>query len=236
MSALSCQKLAVGRRGAPIWTSRGTQPGFFTSAHGNGDERSLDLSTGRRSRLGAERASLNTPSRSRPCAGRSRRSGRRARGRCGSPGSRRSCRGARTRRCPLASSARRTSAEISDSSATEPPPFGRLAGRLGRAEVPEPRRIAGLLHVHAEVDHVADHLDVPLGLHVAPHHAEAQPGLAVLGDEAGDDRVERPLPRLEPVGDGSGRARRGSRGSGARSPGRPARGASRSRGSCSGSG
>ena len=41
---------------------------------------------------------------------------------------------------------------------------------------------------------------MPLRLHVAPHHAEAQPGLAVLGDEAGDDRVEGPLARLEAVG------------------------------------
>ncbi len=63
----------------------------------------------------------------------------------------------------------------------------------------EPRGVAGLLHVHAEVDHVADHLRVPLGLHVAAHQAEAQPGLAVLGDKAGNDRVERPLARLEPV-------------------------------------
>ena len=57
----------------------------------------------------------------------------------------------------------------------------------------EPGRVAGLLHVHAEVDHVADHLRMTLGLHVAPHQAEAQPGLSVLGDKPRDDRVERPF-------------------------------------------
>ena len=81
-----------------------------------------------------------------------------------------------------------------------PPSSARVAGRVGRAGVAEPRGVAGLLDVHAEVDHVAEHLHVPLRLHVAPHHAEAEPGLAVLGDEAGDDRVERPLVRLEAVG------------------------------------
>ena len=44
----------------------------------------------------------------------------------------------------------------------------------------KPRGIAGLLHVHAKVDEVAEHLDVPLRLHVAAHQAEAQPGFAVL--------------------------------------------------------
>ena len=77
--------------------------------------------------------------------------------------------------------------------------LGRLAGRLGRAEVTEPGRIAGLLDVHAKVDQVADHLRMALGLHVTPHQAEAQPGLAVLGDETGDDRVKRSLAGLEPV-------------------------------------
>ena len=38
-----------------------------------------------------------------------------------------------------------------------------------------------------------------LGLHVAPHQTEAEPWLPGLGDEAGNDRVERPLARLEPI-------------------------------------
>ena len=78
----------------------------------------------------------------------------------------------------MASSARRTSAGMLGLQRDRAAAVGRLAGRLGRAEVAEPRRVAGLLHVHAEVDHVAEHLDVPLGLHVAAHQAEAQPGLA----------------------------------------------------------
>ena len=64
----------------------------------------------------------------------------------------------------------------------------------------EPGGVAGRLDVHPVVDHVHQHLGMPLGLHVAPHQAEREPGLAVLGDEAGDDRVERPLVRLQPVG------------------------------------
>jgi hypothetical protein len=43
---------------------------------------------------------------------------------------------------------------------------------------------------------------MPLRLHVAPHQAEAEPGLAVLGDEPGDDRVKRPLARLQVIGMG----------------------------------
>src|SRR5690348_12236060 len=38
-----------------------------------------------------------------------------------------------------------------------------------------------------------------LSLHVAPHQTEAQPWLAILGDETRDDRVERSLAGLEPV-------------------------------------
>jgi predicted dehydrogenase len=77
---------------------------------------------------------------------------------------------------------------------------GARAGRVGGADVEEPGGVARLLDVHAEVDQVAEHLHVPLRLHVAAHHAEAQPGPAVLGDEARDDRVERPLVRLQAIG------------------------------------
>src|SRR5262245_15291461 len=38
-----------------------------------------------------------------------------------------------------------------------------------------------------------------LRLHVAAHHAEDQPGLATLEHHRGNDRVERPLPRLQAV-------------------------------------
>ena len=40
---------------------------------------------------------------------------------------------------------------------------------------------------------------MPLGLHVASHDAEGEPGLASARDEAGDDRVEGPLARLERI-------------------------------------
>ena len=89
------------------------------------------------------------------------------------------------------------------------------------------------LHVHAEVDQVDQDLHVPLGLHVAPHHAEGQPRLAVLGDDGRNDRVERPLVRLQAIQVRVVEGEQTRRGSGARSPRRPARRASRSRQSCS---
>src|SRR5438309_4950566 len=39
------------------------------------------------------------------------------------------------------------------------------AGGLARAFVMPARRVAGFLHVHAEIDDVAEHLHVPLRLH-----------------------------------------------------------------------
>ena len=66
--------------------------------------------------------------------------------------------------------------------------------------MPRARRIAGFLQVHAEVDEVHDDLHVTLRLHAAAHDAERQPGLAVLGDEGGNDGVERPLARRVDVG------------------------------------
>ena len=48
---------------------------------------------------------------------------------------------------------------------------------------------------HAEVDEVHEDLDVALRLHVAAHHAEAEPRRAILRDERGNDRVERSLAR-----------------------------------------
>src|SRR5262245_32286435 len=59
--------------------------------------------------------------------------------------------------------------------------------------------IAGGLHVHAEVDHVDEHLHVALGLHIASHYSEAKPGLAVLGHHRGDDRMERALVWLQTI-------------------------------------
>ena len=75
-----------------------------------------------------------------------------------------------------------------------------FAGRRRRPFVPRARRVAGLLQAHAEVDHVHQDLHVPLRLHVAAHHAETQERRAILGDERGDDRVERALARRIAVG------------------------------------
>ena len=63
----------------------------------------------------------------------------------------------------------------------------------------EPRRIAGLLIVHPEIDQVDDDLDVTLGLHAAAHQTEGGVGRAVPPHECRDDGVEGPFARLEGV-------------------------------------
>ena len=50
------------------------------------------------------------------------------------------------------------------------------------------------------VDETEHDLHVPLRLHRAAHHAERPEQRATLQKHAGDDRVERPLARREPVG------------------------------------
>ena len=77
--------------------------------------------------------------------------------------------------------------------------------------------------------------DVPLRLHVAAHHAEDEPRLAVLRDHGRDDRVERPLVRLQAVGVLLVEGEQACRGFAGRSRDRPAPGRSRSPSSCSGS-
>ena len=64
----------------------------------------------------------------------------------------------------------------------------------------DPCRFASLLNVHAEIDQVDHHLRMTLRLVVAAHDAERHPGLAVLHDEGGDQRVQRPLVRLDLIG------------------------------------
>ena len=64
----------------------------------------------------------------------------------------------------------------------------------------EARRLARLLNVHAELEHVQQYLHVTLRLHVAAHHAEAQPRLAVFVGHGRDDRVVGTLARRELVG------------------------------------
>ena len=69
------------------------------------------------------------------------------------------------------------------------------ASGLRRTRVVEAWRLAGLLEVHVEVDHVHDDLGVGLGLGRAAHDAEAGPGLQVARNEARNDGVVRPLAR-----------------------------------------
>ena len=66
--------------------------------------------------------------------------------------------------------------------------------------MPEPGRLDRLLGIHAELHEVEENLDVTLRLHVAAHHAVREPRLSLPGDERGNDGVERPLVRRQPVG------------------------------------
>ena len=75
-----------------------------------------------------------------------------------------------------------------------------LAGRLGVSFDAKARRVAGLLQVHPEVDHVHEDLHVALRLHVSAHDTEAHERRAVLGDEGGNDGVEGTLARRIRVG------------------------------------
>ena len=75
----------------------------------------------------------------------------------------------------------------------------RPTGRCRAAGVLHARMLAGLLHIHAEVEHVDQNLHMPLRLEVATHHAERQMWLAILRDERRDDCVERTLVRFQPI-------------------------------------
>ena len=60
-------------------------------------------------------------------------------------------------------------------------------------------RVPRFLHVHSEVDHVEQYLDVSLGLHMTAHHPERHEGPTILRQEPGHVRVERPFVWLEAV-------------------------------------
>ena len=83
---------------------------------------------------------------------------------------------------------------------------GHLHGKPGLHSdsiVPHPlpaRGIESLLGVQVEVHVVHDHLDVTLGLHIAPHDSEGAYRPAVLEKEAGNDGVIAPLAGLEGIG------------------------------------
>ena len=61
------------------------------------------------------------------------------------------------------------------------------------------RRFACLLHIHAEVNQIAEHLDVALRLHIAAHDPKDEPGFAVLRHQRGNDRMEGPSVRLQAI-------------------------------------
>src|SRR5690606_12632715 len=70
----------------------------------------------------------------------------------------------------------------------------RLAARgIARALVAHARRVAGLLQVHAEVDEVAQDLDLALRLHVAAHDAESEQGAAGPRRKARNNSMKGPL-------------------------------------------
>src|SRR5690606_27597479 len=60
-----------------------------------------------------------------------------------------------------------------------------------------PAKVEGLLHIHAEIDDVLQHLNLTDGLVKALHDAEAEQRLPVPGGEAWNDRVERALSRRD---------------------------------------
>jgi hypothetical protein len=62
------------------------------------------------------------------------------------------------------------------------------------ALAPIPARcIQRSLRVKAIIDHFDHYLQMALGLHMAAHDAERPDGLAIAGQEAGDDGVIRPF-------------------------------------------
>ena len=65
---------------------------------------------------------------------------------------------------------------------------------------PPARCIAGRLRVLVIVQHAHQRLHMALWLHAAAHHPKAHDRGAILGQEGGNDRVERPLARCHTIG------------------------------------
>ena len=74
-----------------------------------------------------------------------------------------------------------------------------MAGGGRAAEVAEPGRVACFLHVHAEVNHVDQDLNLSLRLHIASHHTKTEPGSALFGHQRRDNRVEGSFVRLKAI-------------------------------------
>ena len=69
------------------------------------------------------------------------------------------------------------------------------ARRRGAAGVHDTGQVAGGLHVEAEVDHVHQHLHVPLSLHVAAHYAEGEKRFSASENHSWNEGVEWALAR-----------------------------------------
>ena len=78
-------------------------------------------------------------------------------------------------------------------------PEARLEVHLPAGTDAPARRVERRLRVVAVVDEPHDHLDVPLRLHRASHHAERAEKRTALEEHPRDDRVEGPAPGGEPV-------------------------------------
>jgi len=96
--------------------------------------------------------------------------------------------------------------------------FAPLPGRLRRAEVAKQGRIARDCR-HPEVDHCSEDLHVALRLQCRRPITAELSAAARPCHEPGDDRMERPLVRLERIGAGGSRSNRHPR-SGSGTPGR----------------
>ena len=59
------------------------------------------------------------------------------------------------------------------------------------------RTIQRLLRIEFIIDHGADDLEVPLGLHESAHDTEAGPEFAVIQRQSGDDGVVRSFARRQ---------------------------------------
>src|SRR2546423_6509246 len=67
---------------------------------------------------------------------------------------------------------------------------GFLPGNLRAPDMPKTHEVARLLNIHAEVDHVNQHLHMALRLHVSAHQSKRKPGLSILHHKTRDDSVE----------------------------------------------
>ena len=76
---------------------------------------------------------------------------------------------------------------------------GPVAPRRGTAGMMHSRLISRLLRRHAEIDQVHQYLDMSLRLKISSHDPEGQNGATGVRHETGDNCVEGPFVRFQPV-------------------------------------